>query len=101
MDIKTHFSFLRLFNTIKGVAKPAKPNEFDTEWLNDPKVKKTKEKFDKFFAWCDKNGIEHPKIKYPVMFGKGDNQYPGCMAMEDIGKDEAFIKVPSRLIVST
>ena len=42
MDIKTHFSFLRLFNTIKGVAKPAKPGEFDTEWLNDPKVKKTK-----------------------------------------------------------
>lgn len=101
MEIKTHFSFLKLFNTIKGVAKPAKEGEFDEHWLSDPKVIKTKQRFDKFFAWCDANGIEHPKIKYPVMFGSGDNRFPGCMATEDIGRNEAFIKVPSRLIIST
>ena len=101
MDIKTHFSFLKLFNTIKGVCKPAKPGEFDENWLKDPKVKKLKQKYDNFFAWCDANGIEHPKIKYPVMFGSGDNRYPGCMATEDIGPNEIFIKVPSRLVIST
>ena len=62
---------------------------------------KTKEMYDRFFKWCDDNGVWHPKIKYPVLFGSGDNRYPGCMALEDIGKDEAFIKVPSRLIIST
>ena len=101
MDIKTHFSFLKLFNTIKGVGKPAKPGEFNEDWLKDPKVKETKARFDRFFAWCDANGITHPKIKYPVLFGHGDNMYPGCMALEDIGKNEPFIKVPSRLVVST
>ena len=29
MEIKTQFSFLKLFNTIKGVTKTAKPGEFD------------------------------------------------------------------------
>ena len=57
MEIKTHFSFLKLFNTIKGVAKPPKEGEFDEHWLDDPKVLKTKQRFDKFFAWCDANGI--------------------------------------------
>ncbi len=101
MDIKTHFSFLKLFNTIKGVGKPEKPGGFDENWLNDPKVKATKAKFDSFLAWCDENGITHPKVKYPVLFGSGDNKYPGCLALEDIGKNEPMIKVPSRLVVST
>ena len=101
MEIKTHFSFLKLFNTIKGVTKPVKEGEYDADPLSHPSVVKTKKKFDAFLAWCDQNGITHPKIKYPVMFGTGDNKYPGCMAMDDIGKEEAFIKVPSRLIVST
>lgn len=73
MDIKTQFSFLRLFNTIKGVTKPVKAGEFDADPLKDPKVLKKKKEFERFFAWCDANGIKHPKIKYPVMFGTGDN----------------------------
>ena len=101
MDIKTNFSFLKLFNTIKGVSKPAKPGEADPDWLLEKRMEKTKQMYDRFFKWCDDNGIWHPKIKYPVLFGSGDNRYPGCMALEDIGKDEAFIKVPSRLIIST
>ena len=101
MEIKTHFSFLKLFNTIKGITKPCKPGEYDANWLNDPKVKKTKERFDIFLAWCDAEGIQRPKIQYPVLFGSGDNRFPGCMATENIGKDEVFIKVPSRIIIST
>lgn len=101
MDIKTQFSFLKLFNTIKGVAKAAKPGEFDQEYLKKKASKKERERYEKFFKWCDDNGIVHPKIQYPVMFGTGDNQYPGCLALEDIGKNEAFIKVPGRLVIST
>ena len=101
MDIKTHFSFLKLFNTIKGVGRPAKEGESDEHWLNDPKVKKEKQRYDTFMKWCDDNGITRPKIKYPVLFGSGSNRYPGCMATEDIAKEETFIKVPSRLVIST
>ena len=101
MDIKTQFSFLKLFNTIKGVGRTAKEGEADVNYLEKRASKKEREKFEKFFKWCDSEGIIHPKIKYPVMFGSGDNQYPGCMAIEDIGKNEPFIKVPSRLIIST
>jgi hypothetical protein len=35
------------------------------------------------------------------MFGSGDSKYPGMLALEDIGQDEAIVKVPSRLIIST
>ena len=56
-EIKTQFSFLKLFNTIKGVSKPAKEGEYDTEWLNDPKVTERKRQFDKFLSWCDAEGI--------------------------------------------
>ena len=100
MDLKKQFSFLRHFNEIKGVGKAVKAGEFDTEWLEDPKMQKCKEKYDQFFAWCDANGIKHPKIKYPVLFGKGDNRFPGCMALEDIGREEPLISVPSHLVIS-
>jgi len=33
MEIKTQFSFLKLFNTIKGVGKPAKEGEYDPNYL--------------------------------------------------------------------
>jgi len=40
-------------------------------------------------------------VQYPVLFGQGDNQYPGMVALEDIGKNETIIKVPSREIINT
>ena len=63
--------------------------------------KTTRERFDKFFAFCKKEGIEHPKIKYPVLFGSGDNGYLGAMATEDIGANEVIVKVPSHLVINT
>jgi hypothetical protein len=51
--------------------------------------------------WYEDNGVVHDKIKYPVMFGKGDNQYPGMAALQDIGKNEVILKVPGRHIIST
>ena len=95
-----NFSFLKLFNSIKGVTKPAQEGYFDENWLKDKKFKRLASKFDRFFAWCKANGIKHPKVKYPVLFGSGEHQYLGCMAIKDIGRNEALIKVPSHLIIS-
>ena len=46
MDLKKQFSFLKHFNEIKGVGKAVKAGEFDTEWLDDPKMRERKEKYD-------------------------------------------------------
>lgn len=35
------------------------------------------------------------------MFGTGDSKYPGMLALEDIGRNEPIVKVPSRLIINT
>ena len=48
----------------------------------------------------DKGGCVN-KVKYPVMFGNGDNAYPGMMAMEDIGPGEIVVRIPSKMIIST
>lgn len=75
MEREIKFSFLKLFNTMKGLHKPAEDAE--TDYLEKRADPDTKKKFDRFFKWCHTNGIEHPKVKYPVMFGKGDAKYPG------------------------
>ena len=100
-EVKVKFSFLKLFNTIKGVSKPVPDDAHDSTWLEAKADQATKDKFDLFAKWCDENGVWHPKVKYPVMFGKGDNQYPGLLAVEPIGKNETFIRVPSKLLIST
>ena len=73
MDLKVHFSFLKLFNHLKGVSKPLPLEEVDLDWLKKRADKKTRERYRAFFKWADANGIKSPKVKYPVMFGKGDN----------------------------
>lgn len=98
-EFKKNFSFLKLFNTIKGISKPQR-DRCNEDWLKTAD-KVTKERFAKFFAFCKKHGIEHPKLKYPVMFGQGKNGYLGVMAAEDIGKDEVICKVPSHLVINT
>lgn len=83
MERQVQFSFLKLFNTIKGVYKPAK--EFEDDYLEQRADKITKTKYNEFFKWCDEVGITHPKVKYPVLFGKGKSKYPGMLATDDIG----------------
>ena len=99
MDREIKFSFLRLFNTLKGIHKPEA--ECEPDYLEKRADPVTKKKFDRFFKWCDNNGVKHPKVKYPVMFGKGDAKYPGMMATEDIAQNEVMIKVPSKMVFST
>lgn len=99
MDREIKFSFLKLFNSIKGVHKVEK--DFDDQYIEKRANEETKTKFETFFKWCGDNGIEYPKLKYPVMFGSGDSQYPGMIATEDIGKDEIMVKVPAKMLLST
>ena len=68
MDREIKFSFLKLFNSIKGVHKPEKTYD---KYLETRADDQTKAKFEVFFKWCKENGVEHPKLKYPVMFGSG------------------------------
>jgi hypothetical protein len=100
-DFKKKFSFLRLFNTIKGVGKPLPLDQYNLNWLKEKADKETKDRYARFDKWCKKNGVVHPKIKYPVMFGKGDNGYLGALATDDIGPNETIIKVPSHMIINT
>ena len=44
-SIKVQFSFLKLFNTIKGVTKPVPADGFDDKWIDDKADVATKEKF--------------------------------------------------------
>ena len=43
---------------MKGLHKPAEDAE--TDYLEKRADPDTKKKFDRFFKWCDINGIEHP-----------------------------------------
>jgi len=40
MDTKLNLSFLKLFNHIKGIGKPHKPDEVDVRWLEERANKK-------------------------------------------------------------
>ena len=96
-----NFSFLRLNNLAKGLFKPHSADDADRDWLEkraDPKRRKDWQEYNKAMKSA---GVSAPKVKYPVMFGKGDNQYQGLMAVDDIGKNEVMIKVPSDLIINT
>ena len=35
MDTKVNLSFLKLFNHIKGIGKPHKPEELEVDWLEN------------------------------------------------------------------
>lgn len=80
-----------MFNHIKGIHKPMKEGEFDEDWLKNKATKQEKDKWNAYDKFCQSNGIIRPKVKYPVLFGKGDNTYPGVMATEDIKPHETII----------
>lgn len=100
-DHKVNFSFLKLFNTVKGVNKPFKADNMDPDWLEKRAPEAERKAWNEYNTYFESVGVTHPKVKYPVMFGKGDNQYPGMLALEDIEKGEVIVKVPSSEIIST
>lgn len=100
-EIKVNFSFLKMFNTIKGIYKPHKEDDYDENWLEERANPKEKQLWNDYINHYDKIGVKHPKVKYPVMFGKGDYQYPGTLATGDIKKGEIIIEVPGSEIINT
>lgn len=64
---KDQCSYTKYCEKIKGLFKPEQT--YDEMFLEKRADEKTKAKFERFFNWCDTNGIKHPKVKYPVMFG--------------------------------
>jgi hypothetical protein len=73
MDTKVNLSFLKLFNHIKGIGKPHKPDELEVDWLENRAPPLQKKNWNEYLKHYEKEGVEHPKVKYPVLFGKGDN----------------------------
>lgn len=98
---QVNLSFLRLFNHIKGINKPYSDDEIDPMWLEERADKASRERWTNYLQHYEKVGVAHPKVKYPVMFGQGDNMYPGMMATEDIKKGEQICKIPAREIITT
>jgi len=73
-----------LFNHIKGIHQKCKDDEVDENYLKERASKEEREKWNSYEKYFNKQGVLHPKVKYPVLFGKGKNKYPGMIATEDI-----------------
>lgn len=95
------FSFTRLMNQVKGIGKPVKNDDVNPDWLENTAKGQEKKDWKEYVDHYANSGIETPKVKYPVRFGKGDSTYPGILATEDIGVGEIIIKVPSSLLINT
>ena len=52
----------------------------------------------RFCQWLKDNGSIFDKVEYPAVFGQG---LVGARLLEDLGRNEAFIFVPNRCIMST
>jgi hypothetical protein len=94
-------SFLKLMNSVKGIHKPMKPEDVHENWLENEAPTKDRKNWQEYLSHYKNVGVKHPKVKYPVMFGQGDNRYPGMLVTEDIGKEEVIVKVPGREIITT
>ena len=98
---KINFSFLKMMNSVKGINKPFKEDEYNADWLEKDANPVQKKNWNEYLNYYKEVGVEHPKVKYPVMFGKGDNQYPGVLALDDIKKGDVIFKVPGSEIINT
>lgn len=88
-------------NAVKGVGKAHHPEEVQPEWLEKNAPSQQRKEWRDYLRHYEKNGVKHPKVKYPVRFGRGDASFFGCYATEDIPKGEVIIRVPSKHIINT
>ena len=100
-ETRVNISFLKLNNHVKGINKPFPKSEVHSNWLQKEAKPVEKKNWNEYLKHYEEVGITHPKVKYPVLFGKGNNRYPGMLAVEDIQKDDIICKVPGREIIST
>ena len=83
-DTKINISFLKINNAAKGICKPHDAADVDPNWLEERASKKDRADWNEYIKHYESVGVTHPKVKYPVMFGRGKNQFPGIMAIDDI-----------------
>ena len=100
-DTPFKLSFLKLMNSVKGIHKPMPPQDVHENWLENEAPTQIRKNWQEYDDHYKSVGVKHPKVKYPVMFGQGDNRYPGMLVTEDIGKEEVIVKVPGREIITT
>ena len=100
-DTSFKFSFLLMNNLTKGIHRAYKEDEVDAEWLEKRASAKEKKEWTEYLNYYKKVGVTFPKVKYPVMFGKGDNSFLGTLAMEDIGQETTVVSVPSSEIINS
>ena len=85
---------------------------FGSDFRNDPDTKlhlqineemtkalKAQPKHVNFKKWCDDNGIKYPGVDYPTCFGP-NGQLIGMAAKTDISPMQAFLYVPTNLVIS-
>ena len=53
------------------------------------------ENIDRYLRWCEDQGIQFPKLKYPVSYYPG---YLGCEATEHIHPGETIIQIPTHCL---
>eukprot|EP00742_Colponemidia_sp_Colp-10_P007814 GILJ01008426.1.p1 GENE.GILJ01008426.1~~GILJ01008426.1.p1 ORF type:complete len:481 (+),score=59.76 GILJ01008426.1:36-1478(+) len=53
-------------------------------------------RLERYLRWIDEQDVRHPKIQWPADFG----HVRGCLVLEDIDEKEAFISVPSALLIT-
>lgn len=60
------------------------------------------EQIKKFIQWADSNGVQHPKIIYPVYYSTPEGfSFPGMITTAKVKANEIFVRVPSKIILST
>ena len=69
MDVEVKFSFLKFYNFIKHVHKALPDTDYEITWFKRKSPKEYRQRFKRFFEWCDREGITHPKVRYPILFG--------------------------------
>ena len=72
-DTKINISFLKINNAAKGICKPHDAADVDPNWLEERASKKDRADWNKYIKHYESVGVTHPKVKYPVMFGRGKN----------------------------
>jgi hypothetical protein len=90
------FTFRRYFLELK---RQLNPNHKHTSLVDDPVHA---EKIKEFMEWIDANGCIHPDTHYPAYFKTKDGfSYPGMIALNKISAYSPFVKVPSKLMLTT
>jgi hypothetical protein len=61
-DTVFRMSFLKMMNNVKGINKPVKPEEVETDWLEKRAPAPIRKKWQEYLSHYKSVGITHPKV---------------------------------------